>query len=148
MKLYTLFIIGLVSIMLQGCFCKHYPFEKLKSEVGEPLHKQIMEYKKRHGTYPYEKDKKAFGEFIKSMGCQFQSRAEIYPEGNWKCGENIYTITFWYCTGYNYCRSDKSGFDQFNIGLGEFTDCRYQYKMTDFNYISCNYAPCWSRFTH
>jgi len=138
--------------MLQGCFCKHYPFEKLKSEVGEPLHKQIMEYKKKHGTYPYEKDKKVFGEFLKSMGCQFQSRAEIYPEGNWKCGgERMYVILLNYCKWHKFCKSDKSNFYRFEIRLGKFTNCYYHYSTKKFSInkpISCYHSPCWSRFTH
>ena len=161
-KHYLLAVISLV--LFQGCLCKHYPFEKLKSEVGEPLHKQIMEYKKANGTYPNEKDKKNFGKFLKNMGCKFQSRIEInstkmyssrykfltnnYPWGFWKCNKNIYLMRIRYCTGYNYCKSDTSGFDDFAIQLGEFTYCRYQYNEVGLQYTSCNHSPCWSRYTH
>ena len=62
-KHYLLAVISLV--LFQGCLCKHYPFEKLKSEVGEPLHKQIMEYKKANGTYPDKKIKKFLEIFLK-----------------------------------------------------------------------------------
>ena len=146
-KHYLLVVISLV--LFQGCLCKHYPFEKLKSEVGEPLHKQIMEYKKKNGIYPSKKDKKIFGEFLKNMGCKFQSRAEIYPEAYWLCNESKYIIFFAYTKPNDkFFKTDKSGFREFTIRLGEFTSCWYDYDGIGFNYSSCYHSPCWSRYTH
>jgi len=151
MKSYRLLIIGLILVFSQGCFCKHYPFEKLKSEVATTLHKQIIEYKKINGTYPYKKDKKVFGKFLKNMGCRFKSKIESYPSGFWKCNKDIYYISFWYPKGYASKKGDSSGFSRFVISLGEFTDCDYIYSKKQFNNfrdIHCTHAECISKYLH
>jgi hypothetical protein len=139
---------GSIVLYLQACGCKHYPFELLRSEVGDPLHAQITAYRTQTGHYP---DGQTVGAYLQAMGCQYRLGTHRYPNGHWQCGDHLYTMTYWHCETAGTCNENSVLKSWFMVELEALTSCSYNYTGKEFNRyedISCVHAECVSKYLH